>query len=87
MEEVHEVREARSAAELAVAVGFVAAIVVAVVLPESESDREEEEVAVVVMEGRVELAWACTGDSLDEMGEGGRWWMVGRPWPLGWAWS
>lgn len=29
------------------------------------------------MEGSADLDSVCTGDSVEEMGEGGRWWMVG----------
>ena len=64
MDEVHDVRDATSAAVL-----LPIAVLVVVVLPERELDLELD---VVVMEGNGTLDSACTGDSLDEMGEGGR---------------
>ena len=64
---MQEVRDARSAAEAFPTTVLV--MVVAEVSPEREMDLELE---VVVMEGSVVLASPCTGDSLDEIGEGGR---------------
>ena len=77
MDEVHEVRDATSGAEVLLPAA------VAVWGSERELDRE---LAVVVMEGSATFASACTGDSLDEMGEGGKWWMVGRWWAA-WPWA
>lgn len=70
---MHDVRDARSAVEGLPVTVFV--MVVAVVSPERELDLELD---VVVMEGKTVLDSAYTGESLDEMGEGGKWWMVGK---------
>lgn len=68
MEEVHDVREAKSAAE-ELPVTVLIMVLSAVVSAERGLDFELD---VVVMEARRVLDSARMGDSLEEMGEGGR---------------
>ena len=65
LDDVYDVRDAASTVALVVVVAA------------RELDRELE---VVVMEGSITLRSVFTGDSVDEMGEGGMWLMVGRLW-------
>lgn len=68
MEEVHDVREAKSAAE-ELPVTVLIMVLSAVVSAERGLDFELD---IVVMEARTVLDSARMGDSLEEMGEGGR---------------